>query len=434
MSDTPDLEKLYSLFLASNGVATDTRNIQKGQIFFALKGENFNGNEYAIEALQQGASLVVVDEITDDDLEDKFPDRVFKVENALITLQKLSAYHRSRLKCPVLAITGSNGKTTTKELVAAVLSKKFKTYYTKGNLNNQIGIPLTLLSVKTDAEFVIIEMGANHQGEIASYCEYVRPDYGLITNVGHAHTEGFGGFEGVVKGKTELYRYVVSHDGKLFVNMDNDVIVKNVTDTDSIIGYGKSLNYFCTGSPVMQGEFLSVNTGDTLILTHLIGEYNFENVLSAVCIGRYFGVDKEKIKEAIEAYVPSNNRSQKLTLSSNTIILDAYNANPSSMEEALKNFSKIEAANKVVILGQMMELGDSSRTQHERIKDLVISINPNQKIFVGEGFSFLKNESNLQWFDSTENLKKWFKSAGIESSLILIKGSRKNQLEKILED
>jgi len=426
------IESLYQNFLSSTGVTTDTRSITEGNIFFALKGDKFNANQFAPEAIAKGAKLVVIDELTDLSWKEKYGEKLFLTNDALKTLQDLAAYHRNRLKCPVIAITGSNGKTTTKELIAAVLSKKYKTYATKGNLNNHIGIPLTLLSVKNDVEFAVIEMGANHQGEIASYCEYVRPDYGLITNVGMAHTEGFGGFEGVVKGKTELYRYIGVHGGKIFVSADDELLLSKIPDKTSCITYGAKGLY--RGAISGTGEMLSVSVDGTSIQTNLVGDYNFENVMSAICIGRFFDVDLRLIKEAMEEYVPTNNRSQKIALGSNTLILDAYNANPSSMQEALKNFAKIDAANKVVILGEMMELGAYSKTEHEKIAGIVNNMVLNERIFVGEGFHFLENEPGINWFAKTDDLKAWFKNRQFENTYLLIKGSRKNELEKILKD
>lgn len=437
------IELLYSKFLASTGVTTDTRNIGEGNIFFALKGDKFNANEFAEEALNKGAGYVVADEIKDGNWKEKFGERLILVTDVLKTLQQLSGYHRQQLKCPLLAITGSNGKTTTKELVAAVLSKKYIAYATKGNLNNHIGIPLTLLSIKSDVEFAVIEMGANHQGEIASYCEYVNPDYGLIVNVGNAHLEGFGGFEGVVKGKTELYAHLAAANGKVFISSENEILLSKasdfgfrISDLNSVITYGKSSSAFCVGKVGESKEFLSVVVDEVSIQTNLVGEYNFDNVMSAVCAGKYFGVERNQIKEAVESYTPTNNRSQKISLGTNTVILDAYNANPSSMIEALKNFEKAEVKNKIAILGQMMELGKYSVTEHEKI--YVAVSNPDwenvKRVFVGSGFEFLKDNTNVLWFEKTDEVKAWFKQQNFGNSYILIKGSRKNELEKILKD
>lgn len=441
MSSPYSIAQLYHLFVQSSGITTDTRNVLAGNIFFALKGENFNANLFAEEALNKGASYVVVDEICEPDWIQKYGKRLIVVENVLQILQQLSGYHRSQLKCPVLAITGSNGKTTTKELIAAVLSKKFRTYATKGNLNNHIGIPLTLLSIKEDVEFAVIEMGANHQKEIASYCNYVMPDFGLITNVGLAHIEGFGGFEGVVKGKTELFTHLADHRGHVFVSSENDILRSklkeygfNIDSTNEVITYGISPESYCSGSNTFSKDFLIVKVEGITIQTNLVGDYNFDNVMSAVCVGKYFGVGIEKIKQAIESYIPTNNRSQRISLGTNAVILDAYNANPSSMAEALKNFSKLEAFQKVVILGEMMELGQYSLSEHEKIFSSVKEMQLTHRIFVGKGFEFLRNSEDCRWFEKTELAKEWFRKQHFENTLILIKGSRKNELEKILKD
>ncbi len=436
------IEQLYELFLQSTGVTTDTRNIGTGNIFFALKGDKFNANQFAAEALEKGAAYVVIDELTNNDWQAQYGSRLILVADVLTTLQQLAGYHREQLKCPVIAITGSNGKTTTKELIAAVLAKKYITYATKGNLNNHIGIPLTLLSIKSDVQMAVIEMGANHQGEIAGYCQYVKPNYGLITNIGRAHLEGFGGPEGVLKGKTELYRDIATRNGKIFLNADNEKLVNNwhpaVNNTNSAITYGTGNNVFCRGSIGNSKEFLLIETGGTTIQTNLVGDYNFENVMSAVCIGVYFNVPVTDIKSAIEAYTPTNNRSQKIMLGSNTIILDAYNANPSSMIEALKNFEKTEAPHKVAIIGQMMELGEYSQSEHEKIIAATNTSNWQhvQLVFVGKGFEMLKNNTaaNTLWFETTDEVKAWFKQQALSNTLILIKGSRKNELEKILKE
>ncbi len=431
------IEELYELYLKANGVTTDTRNIGEGSIFFALKGERFDANQFADEALTKGAAYAVVDGSMPEDWQRKWGSRLIQVKDVLLTLQRLAGYHRHQLECPVLAITGSNGKTTTKELVAAVLSKKFETYATKGNLNNHIGIPLTLLAIKGDVEFAVIEMGANHQGEIASYCEYVNPDYGLITNIGSAHLEGFGGPEGVVKGKTELYADLIDLGGKVFVNRDNDLLWQKVVffgfEPEAIITYGHTDSAFCKGELVQNSEFLTLKVQDEVISTNLVGEYNFENVLSAVCIGKHFGVHMDDIKEAIAAYVPSNNRSQRVNYNGATIILDAYNANPSSMAEALRNFEKQPGDNKTVVLGEMMELGDYSREEHEKILNIISQMKLTKRILTGGGFEFAGDAPGVKWFKTTEEVRDWFQQQNWQGGLVLIKGSRKNELEKILK-
>lgn len=402
-------------------------------MFFALKGDKFNANTFAAEALQKGAAYAVIDELSDTAWKEQYGDRLILVDDVLNTLQQLAGYHRGRLNCPVLAITGSNGKTTTKELVAVVLSKKYKTYATKGNLNNHIGIPLTLLAIKDDVEFAVVEMGANHQKEIESYCTYTAPDYGLITNVGLAHIEGFGGYEGVVKGKTELYRYLQQHGGHIFVSTDSEILLQHAKaeGAQHLITYGKH-HADCGGEIIYGTEFLTIQIEAITIHTNLVGEYNFDNVLSAVCIGLHFEVPLQSIKEAIEEYVPTNNRSQKVEYKGATIILDAYNANPSSMAEALKNFDKIDAENKTVIIGEMMELGPYSRAEHDKIKAMVSTIHLAQRVFVGGGFSFLKDDTTVKWFESTELAKEWFSKQDWNKQYLLIKGSRKNGLERLL--
>jgi len=444
-----DIAALYQLYLGATGITTDTRQITPGCIFFALKGDKFNANLFAIEALEKGAAYAVIDEpavineaaalvgrLTNDS--GNIQDRLILVDDVLTALQNLSGHHRHQLTCPVLAITGSNGKTTTKELIAAVLSKKYKTVATHGNLNNHIGVPLTLLGTPTDTEMLIVEMGANHQGEIAGYCIYADPDFGLITNVGKAHLEGFGGEEGVVKGKTELYRHIATQGGKLFVSSLSDKLVAKASEfvsSDHIIYYGNRGGDYCSGRDISSGEFLTVATRDGLeVRTQLVGSYNFENAMAAICIGRYFGVADSDIKEAIETYTPSNNRSQKLMKGTNTIILDAYNANPSSMTEALRNFEKLDAPNKITIIGEMMELGDYAHDEHLRIIDQVNRMHLSLHIYVGEGFQMLKGKEGILYFENTEQLKEWYKQQHFENTTQLIKGSRKNALEKILQD
>jgi UDP-N-acetylmuramoyl-tripeptide--D-alanyl-D-alanine ligase len=425
---------LHLLYLRSAGVTTDTRNIQPGAIFFALKGDKFNANLFAKEALERGAGYAVIDEVTSES--DRENHRLILVDDVLTTLQQLSGYHRSLLKCPVLAITGSNGKTTTKELIAAVLSKKYKTVATKGNLNNHIGVPLTILSTPLDTEFLILEMGANHQQEIAGYCVYADPEYGMITNIGKAHLEGFGGEEGVIKGKTELYAHIGSKKGKLFVSSGSPLLTERAlafVKSDQVIFYGIRTGDFCSGTPSQAGEFLSVRTeGGSTIQTNLVGQYNFDNVMAAICIGKYFGVGIADIKKAIESFQPSNNRSQKVTIGTNTILLDAYNANPSSMIEALKNFEHLEAEKKITILGEMMELGEYSEIEHLKIIDMVEDMDLSQRVFVGDGFQMLKGKEGILYFETTELLKAWYQTQQFDHTTQLIKGSRKNGLEKII--
>ena len=432
------IQELYSKYLQSSSITTDTRKIEVGSMFFALKGERFNANEFAEKAVLAGAAFVVVDELTNPAWRDLYKEKIIQVEDVLATMQQLAGYHRLQFKFPVLAITGSNGKTTTKELVAAVLAKKFKTAFTFGNLNNHIGIPVTLLGIdKEQTEFAVIEMGANHQGEIASYCEYVQPDFGLITNVGLAHIEGFGGFEGVIKGKAELYHNISStSQGKIFLNKDNQILCEKANamglSAAQIITYGQDTSAVYYGNILPTEEFLTIQVNGQVIQSNLVGDYNFENAMSAIAIGQYFNVPMADIKSAIENYFPSNNRSQKIIRGTTTIILDAYNANPSSMAEALKNFSKLAAPKKMVILGEMMELGQYAEEEHKKIKIITESMSLAKCVFVGNGFLFTAADSNNLWFENAATTKTWLNQQDLTDFFILIKGSRKNELEKVL--
>ncbi|HEY0262671.1 MAG TPA: UDP-N-acetylmuramoyl-tripeptide--D-alanyl-D-alanine ligase, partial [Chitinophagales bacterium] len=425
----------YTIFSASNGITTDTRNIQENQLFFALKCEKFNANLFAENALKAGASYAIVDEVLN--VSEEYKKRVIYVPNVLETMQQLGLLHRKKVNPKVIALTGSNGKTTTKELVANVLLHKYKTHYTKGNLNNHIGIPLTLLAMPKDTEIAVIEMGANHQGEIASYCEYVEPDFGLITNVGRAHLEGFGGEEGVLKGKTELYAYIGKHEGKLFVNDADERLTekaKSFLAEKNLIFYGQKHSSFVRGEVVENNsEFLSVIADDETINTQLVGAYNLDNVLAAFAIGKYFDVEKTSISAAISSYEPGNARSQKVVKGTNTIILDAYNANPSSMTAALENFELLNAKNKVAIIGQMNELVAYSEDEHKRISEIVLKMNLTTRVFVGNPFSFLQNNPNALWFATTNELNDWYKSQTFENTTQLIKGSRSNGLEVLVK-
>lgn len=421
------ITKLYQHFKNSSGVTTDSRNIQQNTIFFALKGENFNGNLFAEEALAKGAKLAVVDEMHFSE-----NDSILLVKNVLETLQQLALYHRKKFLGKVIALTGSNGKTTTKELIAAVLATSFTTQATKGNLNNHIGIPLTLLSITAETEFAIIEMGANHQKEIESYCQYVAPDYGLITNVGMAHIEGFGGFEGVINGKTELYRYLAGAGGKIFLNSNNEILSAKVAEAgfseSDIITYGNTENNFCHAQ-LIEGEFLSFNLEDEKIYTNLVGCYNFENALAACCIGKYFGVELKKIKTALENYTPANNRSQQISKNGNTIILDCYNANPSSMKAAIESFALSKYKTKIIILGGMKEMGESSRSLHAEIASLVKEKHFSQVIFIGKEFD--SADFGIK-FETTDAAQTWIAAQRFNNAHILVKGSRAYRLESLV--
>lgn len=423
------IQALYDIYLQHPSVQTDTRKLKAGDIFFALKGGNFNGNQFARQAIDTGAACAVIDEAAYE-----IPGKTVLVQDVLTTLQQLARHHREQFSIPVLAITGSNGKTTTKELVHAVLSSSFITYTTQGNLNNHIGVPLTLLKIRQDAQMAIIEMGANHQREIAGYCEYARPTHGLITNCGKAHLEGFGGVEGVRKGKGELYDFLRSNGGTAFVMNDYDYLREMSRGIREIVTYGTH-DADITGQVLQSEPYLEAGitkgpiTGT--IRTQLVGDYNLPNVLTAVTTGSYFNVPAEKIKAAIENYSPSNSRSQLMESGSNKIILDAYNANPSSMKLAIENFARLHADNKVLLLGAMAELGDESLAEHQAIVDL-IKQHPWQAVVLVGG-DFLRLEHPFLSFPNAAAARDWYRQQSFSHTHLLIKGSRSMQMEQILE-
>ena len=421
-----ELSQLHQLFLESTGICTDTRKLKKGNLYLALKGDNFNGNNFAAKALELGADYSIVDEQPEEQ-----NDHIIKVEDGLDTLQKLAAYHRKYLNLPILSITGSNGKTTTKELIREVLSKKYKTVSTKGNLNNHIGVPLTLLSMNKETEFGIVEMGANHQGEIASLCKIAQPDYGYITNFGKAHLEGFGGVEGVIKGKSELYNYLIKNNKTIFINYDDEIQVEKSKGTD-IISFSEGKNATHQITFLKADPFVKINTEDTQINSQLIGTYNAKNIAVAICIGKYFKIPVKAIKEAIESYQPTNNRSQIINQNSNQIILDAYNANPTSMKAALENLEAIPAKNKIAILGDMFEVGNTSAEEHQIIIDLLEKLEFSNMMVCGKNFYQTSTQEVLK-FENFEDLKNYIQRNNFEDATILIKGSRGMALERILE-
>ena len=424
------IKDLYQIFLDSQGVSTDTRTLRKSQLFFALKGANFNGNKYAKQALEAGAKIALIDEA-----EFKENEQYILVNDVLETLQKLANWHRKQLKIPVIGITGSNGKTTTKELIHTVLSKKFRCYATEGNLNNHIGVPLTLLRLKKDTEIAIVEMGANHVGEIEQLSKIAEPDYGMITNIGKAHLEGFGSLEGVKKAKGELYDFIRESGGKLFVNGDLDYLVKMSENMD-IVTYGKNSKWQISGTIAEHFPFIKikVNNPEIEINSHLTGEYNFYNIMAAVCIGHYFEIDNNLIKEAIENYIPANNRSQVIKKGTNTIFLDAYNANPTSMRVAIENFSKVpDTSQRIVILGDMKELGKYSSEEHQKILELLESAGFTLCVLVGKEFKNTANGFEGIFFENVSELSEWLNKQKFSNSYILIKGSREMQLEKLLD-
>lgn len=422
------IPELYSIYLQHSHVQTDTRKLNKGDLYFALKGPNFNGNSFAMPALEAGAAYAIVDEYTDD-----HDSRIIPVHDVLETLQELALYHRSQFSIPVIAITGSNGKTTTKELVHEVLRTRYITYTTEGNLNNHIGVPLTILKIKHDAEVAIIEMGANHLGEIAGYCRYAMPTHGLITNCGKAHLEGFGGAEGIRKGKGELFDHLRAHGGTAFVMWDYNYLREMSAGISNLVRYGTHDEEYA-GTVSKKDPFLEVqlknNAGNGLLKTQLVGEYNLPNVLAAVAIGKHFEIPDEQIKSAIEGYCPSNSRSQLILNGTNRIILDAYNANPSSMKAAIENFAGMDGENKILMLGGMMELGTESLAEHQAIIRLIAEHPWKQVVLVGGDFGSFKN--NHLYFSNSAEAAAWYKEQDFQQTLILIKGSRSMQMEKVL--
>jgi UDP-N-acetylmuramoyl-tripeptide--D-alanyl-D-alanine ligase len=424
------LEKIYNLYLQHPQVQTDTRALQKGDLFFALKGPNFNGNQYASTALSMGAAGVVVDEPIGIEGEN-----IFQVDDVLTTLQELALHHRKQFKIPFIAITGSNGKTTTKELIHAVLATSFKTYTTKGNLNNHIGVPLTLLSIQQDAEMAIIEMGANHQKEIESYCKIALPTHGLITNCGKAHLEGFGGVEGIRKGKGELFDYLAQHAGTVFINSDLDYLQPMSEKISNKIYYGNKKG--TNPSSVLDTEKLlglEVTLGvinKQKIFSQLVGSYNKANVDAAISIGLHFGISFDTIRNAIESYIPDNARSQLIKRGNNSIILDAYNANPSSMQAAIENFAKMEGEHKYLFLGGMMELGKDSIAEHQSLIELITRLKLNNTILVGGDFANVNHP--FPFFENVTAAAEWLKDNLPNNAHLLIKGSRSTKMEKLLE-
>ena len=435
------ISDLYEIYKSYSHVQNDTRQLKKGDLYFALKGPNFNGNEFALQALEQGAAYAIVDETVV--ASEHLQQRILLVEDVLSSLQALAKFHREQLNIPFIAITGSNGKTTTKELVAAVLSSHYTIYTTKGNLNNHIGVPLTLLSIKQDAQFAIIEMGANHLNEIASYCSYTLPTHGMITNCGKAHLEGFGSEEGVRKGKGELYDYLKLHNGIAFINSDLDYLVKMSQGIETVISYGSN------SGQLQAKEFKLVtgqNTNDFLgleitastnvallnkvIKTQLVGSYNLPNVMAAISIGLAFEVPVEKIITAIENYTPTNSRSQLIEWKNNKVILDAYNANPSSMQLAIENFIKIDAAKKILCIGGMRELGKESQAEHQALIEQIKAAHFEKVILVGKEFENCQHA--FTYFENSALAKNWLDQENFTNHFFLIKGSRGIQMEKMI--
>ena len=423
------IKKIYALYLEHKKISTDSRLIDKGCLFFALRGDNFDGNEYAKGAIEAGAAFAVIDN------EKYITDRALLVDNVLDTLQQMAKMHRRRFNIPVLAITGSNGKTTTKELINAVLCRKYNATATKGNLNNHIGVPLTLLDISDETQIAIVEMGANHQGEIARLCSIAEPSHGLITNIGKAHLGGFGGYDGVVKAKSELYTWLRNSGGKAFVNAGNPLLMELTNGIDRIL-YGSEDFVFSKGNVKGITDMLCIDwetrSGRKNIETRLVGSYNFENVMAAICTGMYFNIPDNEIHSAISNYTPSNSRSQAMKTDKNSIILDAYNANPSSMKVAIENFRQVKSEHKMVILGDMLELGDYSKQEHTAILELVKSYPATTLYTVGKNFLEIAENYHCHSFLNVELLCEFIQNSPITGGDVLIKGSRGIQLEKVL--
>jgi UDP-N-acetylmuramoyl-tripeptide--D-alanyl-D-alanine ligase len=427
------IEILYKHYLKHPKISIDTRSIEKDSLFFALKGNNFNANGFADAALEAGAAYAIVD-----DKAYLTSDRHIFVEDGLIALQNLARHHRNQLSIPVIGLTGSNGKTTTKELINAVLSEKFKTYATKGNLNNHIGVPLTVLSIGSDVEIAIIEMGANHQKEIEFLCGVARPTHGLITNIGHAHLEGFGGFEGVKIGKSELYKWLKETNGYTFIYKDNSILMELAQSAgfQNVVYYGQDSMNAVSGSLLASDPFLEISWSkageEYTTRTHLTGAYNFENVLGAICIASFFGLTPSEINQGLSAYQPNNNRSQLTQTAHNQVICDFYNANPSSMEAALKNLSALTASKKVAIIADMFELGEESLELHQKIASMASNMGFDETILIGKDFYASRDRLSGRYFEDTKSAMEYLEAHLVKDSLVLLKGSRGMALEQIL--
>ncbi|MNK60945.1 UDP-N-acetylmuramoyl-tripeptide--D-alanyl-D-alanine ligase [compost metagenome] len=424
-----NIKDIHNLFLQCSSLSIDTRKIEKKSMFFAIKGEKFDANTFAKEALELGALYVIIDN------ESYFiDDRTILVENSLQTLQELARFHRNYLALPIVALTGSNGKTTTKELINVVLSKKFRTKATVGNLNNHIGVPLTLLSFTKETEIGIVEMGANHQKEIEFLCQIAQPDFGYITNFGKAHLEGFGGVEGVIAGKSEMYQYLAANQKTVFVNLEDPIQIEKSKGIKSFTFGVKKENADLNIQNITANPFVVIEYNDFAIESHLIGLYNANNINAATAIGKYFDVKESDIKSAIENYIPANNRSQMMQKGSNEIILDAYNANPSSMAVAITNFLQLDKKKKVMILGDMFELGDESLQEHKVIIDSLANQKEAFCFLIGKAFFTGKiSNDNIQFFETFDAFAEFLKTFKFDSNMILIKGSRGMALERTLD-
>ncbi len=423
------IEELYSLFLNHTAISTDSRQVVPDCLFFALKGDNFDGNKYAKVALDAGAAYAVIDDPAYEG------NKTLLVNDVLEALQLLAQMHRRKFSIPVIAITGSNGKTTTKELINVVLSRQYQVTATKGNLNNHIGVPLTLLEITNETQIAIIEMGANHQGEIAQLCSLTEPTHGLITNIGKAHLGGFGGYEGVIKAKSEMYAWLRNSGAEVFVNGDNPLLTELSSGIKRTL-YGKQEGNSCRGQARENNGMLEIEWISDIktisVKTNLVGSYNFENVMAALCLGSFFNVSSDEIKTAINSYMPSNSRSQAMKTAKNSIILDAYNANPTSMQMAIENFRQVKARHKMVILGDMLELGDESFAEHLAIVNLVDTSDFDKVILVGPDFKKAAGE-RFHCFMTSADAYEWLITQKLKDYYILVKGSRGIKMEKVLE-
>ncbi len=424
-----EIDQLYQRYLQCSSVSTDTRHISEGALFFALKGPNFNANAFAVKALEKGAHYAIVDE-----KKYVLDERYIWVEDSLKALQSLANHHRRQLSIPFIAITGSNGKTTTKELIQAVLSKRFHCLATKGNLNNHIGVPLTLLSIDSKIEIAVIEMGANHLGDIQELCGIAVPDHGLITNIGRAHIGEFGGFENIIRGKSELYQHLIQQEGTVWIN-SQDKILRNMSKRFSNPLFYPGPEDYSSSTFIEATPFIKYRSEQgEVISTQIVGKYNFENIAAALCVGKYFGVDPEKANTAIAEYFPENNRSQVIRKESNTIIMDAYNANPSSMEVAIENLAQVEGKKKIILLGDMYELGEESEAEHEKLGVLTRSHNFDEVYFCGKLIrAALKGHPEALYFKTKEELIASLQHKKFKNSTLLFKASRSIGLESVFE-
>ena len=422
------IEKIYELYKTAYTITTDSRNITKGCVFVALKGEHFDGNDFALKVAEEGIAAAVIAD------RQNLPqhERLFVVDDSLKTLQQLAHYHRQQLNTPIIGITGTNGKTTTKELVSVVLAKKYKIIFTQGNFNNHLGVPLTLLRIKPDTELAVVEMGANHPGEIQQLANIGEPEYGIITNIGKAHLEGFGGFEGVIRTKNEMYQYIAQHDGLLFVNHDNNLLMDLAYNINKVT-YGSKTGADTQGKMLTANPYLSVEWNGKHISTQLVGDYNFENVMAAICVGTYFKVTENDIVDALSSYCPTNNRSQVIETSRNRVVMDAYNANPTSMSHAIKNFRNICKSDNLLILGDMRELGQESEQEHKTIIKLLKELKFKNVYLVGSEFSKCSDSSEYSSFDYVEELAQYLQQHPISGYDILVKGSNSIHLNKIID-